>query len=345
MKKERSFRPPQAVLNTVSRFDGDPDIVKLSGGAVPLSDLRKMHSFLRSESAIQKVESWEHQGGNDGLMWARRVLRQEGIIKRSEVGDIFIPDLADMQLGPTIILGHANEPMGLLVEKFQSEGIPASFIPNGDSTFVFFAGDASEQYEVSDGIPNLPDVHLGDMVLLEENQNRVNTLLKAAKDNVAGVQCKRLESHKMPIDASWNEVFLLKSSDNRENVARILKVDDELGLVMGWAIICTVDDQPYFDKQDDHIPDNGMLDAATDFMLNSRVAKEMHTGDGKGTVLFAWPMTAEIAKAFDIEVHQTGLMIAMKPDNPEMLEKFRDGTYNGFSIGGHRIAEFTEEVE
>lgn len=343
MKKERSFRPPQIVIDAIDGM-GPAPVVPLNGNPVPISDLRKIHSFLRVDR-IAKREDWLSQGGNDALMWCRRILRQEDILKRSEVGEIFIPDLADMQLGPTIILGHADEELDSLVQKFQDKSIPASFIPDGESTFVFFSGDASKEYEVSKGLPSLPTVRLGDIVLLEENQNKVNTLLKAAKDNVAGVQCKRLETPEMPVESSWREAFLLKSSDHEENVARILKVDDELGLVMGWAIICTVDNEPYFDKQDDHIPDHGMLDAATDFMLNSRVAKEMHVGDEKGTVVFAWPMTAEIAKAFDIETHQTGLMIAMKPDNPEMLEKFRDGTYNGFSIGGHRIAEFTEEVE
>ena len=123
----------------------------------------------------------------------------------------------------------------------------------------------------------------------------------------------------------------------------ILKVDDELGLVMGYAIVSTKDGEPYFDKQDDHIPDESMLRASVDFMKNSRTAKEMHAGSAKGTVVFAWPMTAEIAKAFDIETKTTGLMIAMLPDDEEVLEKFKSGEYTGFSIGGSRIDD--EEVE
>jgi hypothetical protein len=60
----------------------------------------------------------------------------------------------------------------------------------------------------------------------------------------------------------------------------------------------------------------------------------MHVGDAKGRILFAFPLTTDIAEAFGIDADTTGLMIAMKPDDPSMLSKFRDGTYTGFSIGG-----------
>lgn len=125
----------------------------------------------------------------------------------------------------------------------------------------------------------------------------------------------------------------------------ICKVNDELGLVFGWAIVCKKDGVDYFDLQDDHIPEDAMLKASTDFMLNSRMAKDMHKEDGElpGSIVFAFPMTTEVAKSFGIETTQTGLMIAMKPDSAEILEKFQDGTYTGFSIGGTRID--SEDVE
>lgn len=117
-----------------------------------------------------------------------------------------------------------------------------------------------------------------------------------------------------------------------QNKAQVLKVSD-LGLVFGFAIVSTLDGEPYFDKQGDHIPEDAMLKAATDFMENSRIAKEMHAGDQKGSVVFAFPLTADIAKSLGIETKQTGLLIAMKPSD-EVLTKFKDGTYTGFSIGG-----------
>lgn len=121
----------------------------------------------------------------------------------------------------------------------------------------------------------------------------------------------------------------------------IVKVDAALGLVLGWAIVCKRDGADYFDLQDDHIPEDAMLKAAVDFMEAGAIAKEMHQGNPVGSVVFAFPMTTEIAKAFGIESKQTGLLIAMKP-TPDVLAKYQDGTYTGFSIGGRRIED--EEV-
>ena len=122
------------------------------------------------------------------------------------------------------------------------------------------------------------------------------------------------------------------------------KVDEDLGLIMGFAIISKIKGVDYFDSQGDHIPEDAMPAAATDFMLNSRVAKEMHEGEQIGDIVFMWPMTTDIAKAFGIETDKTGLMVAMKPDDEEILQKARDGEFTGFSIGGERVEdEIVEE--
>jgi hypothetical protein len=120
---------------------------------------------------------------------------------------------------------------------------------------------------------------------------------------------------------------------------QVIKVSDELGVVFGWAIICKIDGVPYFDVQGDHIPEASMLEAAVDFMVSSRVLGDMHQKAEGGNVVFAFPMTAEIAAAYGISTKQSGLMIGVKPANPETLEKFRDGTYTGFSIGGRRLED------
>lgn len=127
-----------------------------------------------------------------------------------------------------------------------------------------------------------------------------------------------------------------KAPDDFDLRAKVCKVDADLGLVMGFAIICTKNGEPYFDVQEDHVPDDSMLKASLDFMQNSRIAKEMHTSEEAGTVVFAWPMTAEIAKAFEITIDRTGLMIAMRPD-AEMLKRFQLGELTGFSIGGKYV--------
>ena len=132
------------------------------------------------------------------------------------------------------------------------------------------------------------------------------------------------------------------TSETFQAQAEVLKVDRELGLVFGWAIVCKIAGEPYFDRQDDHIPEDAMLEAATDFMQKStRRNTEMHRVDD-GTVVFAFPLTSEIAKVYEIQTPQTGLMIAVKP-SADVLEKFASGEYTGFSIGGVRLED--EEVD
>lgn len=120
--------------------------------------------------------------------------------------------------------------------------------------------------------------------------------------------------------------------------ATVVKVDETLGLVFGFAIVSKKDGADYYDLQDDHIPEDAMLKASLDFMENSRVAKEMHSGDPAGNVVFAFPLTTDIAAALDIVTKQTGLLIAMRPA-PGMLAKFKSGEFTGFSIGGLRLED------
>lgn len=128
-----------------------------------------------------------------------------------------------------------------------------------------------------------------------------------------------------------------------------MKVSEELGLIFGFAVVCKVDGEPFFDSQGDHIPEDAMLEAASDFMKSRRVACDMHQRDESGAVvqdggvIHSFPLTEEIAKSLGIESPRTGWLVALKPDNPETLEKARTGEYTGFSIGGARIED--EDVE
>lgn len=127
------------------------------------------------------------------------------------------------------------------------------------------------------------------------------------------------------------------SDQTKELEVRISKVDEDLGIVFGYAIICKADGENYFDSQGDHIPEDAMLEATSEYMSGKRVAKDMHVGGSVGQVVFGFPMTAEIAKALDIEVQKTGFIVGMKPFEEDMLQKYANGWYTGFSIGGKRI--------
>ena len=124
--------------------------------------------------------------------------------------------------------------------------------------------------------------------------------------------------------------------------AKLAGLDESLGLAFGWAIVSKEDGEDYYDTQDDHIPEDAMLAAATDFMQSARTSKVMHEGDKAGTVVFAFPLTGEISKSLGVTTSKTGLIIAVKAD-PEMLEKFKSGELTGFSIGGRRVED--EDVD
>lgn len=116
--------------------------------------------------------------------------------------------------------------------------------------------------------------------------------------------------------------------------AQTCKVDEGLGLVFGWGIVCTEKGADYFDSQGDNIPEAVMLNSVTDFMKNARVAKDMHSGDQIGGIVHSMPLTKDIAEAFGITTEKTGWMVAMAPDGADILKQFRDGDRQGFSIGG-----------
>lgn len=125
----------------------------------------------------------------------------------------------------------------------------------------------------------------------------------------------------------------------------VVKVDDQLGLVFGFSIVCKVDGEDYYDTQGDAIDEQGMLEAAFDFARSPlRVSTDQHArteeGDPSpdGEVVFMFPLTTEVAKALGIECRQSGLLTAMRP-SPEVFKGFQDGRYTGFSIGGKRVDE------
>lgn len=131
---------------------------------------------------------------------------------------------------------------------------------------------------------------------------------------------------------------------------RIAKVDESLGLVFGWAVVCKVKGEDYYDLNVDvlgkhagervpeHIPEVVMVKAALDITKSGHApGNDMHDGPDKGHYPFLFPMTTDIAKAMGITTDKTGLMCAYAP-TPEILSKYASGEYTGFSIEGSRLS-------
>lgn len=138
-------------------------------------------------------------------------------------------------------------------------------------------------------------------------------------------------------------------------VNEVLSIDEEHGVVIGWAIVCKIDGEPYYDLNVDtdgahkgervpeHITEGCMFKAAAEAVSDGLLAGNvMHSGPDSGHYVFLFPMTTEIAKALDITTKRTGLLVGYKPES-DVLAKFKNGTFTGFSIEGGRVA--FEEIE
>lgn len=117
----------------------------------------------------------------------------------------------------------------------------------------------------------------------------------------------------------------------------VIRTNDELGVVYGWAAIFTENGDEYFDTQGDAIDPAAMEVAALDFAENGAIAGDLHEAEA-GNVPFLLPITPDVREAFEMETPYTGLAIGMKP-TAEVYEKFKSGEYAGFSIGGEREEE------
>lgn len=102
----------------------------------------------------------------------------------------------------------------------------------------------------------------------------------------------------------------------------ILKADAKLGIIFGYAVVTKVDGEPYYDTQDDHIPDEVMVKIAAKFAERSRVGKSMHAGEKVADVVFNFPLSEDIAKALGITAKQHGWLVGFKPLDPAMLAQF-----------------------
>lgn len=336
MSKKKTYRPPLAVLE----LGGEVLDMKLQkGDALSLTEVQKLYRTLSPGEV------------NEGLRWSRRILRQEGLLKKSTTGETQLLEVLDLQLGPEILAAVIEKDADTVSSAFEEGGVPVSCLPVDGGTLAFFSKDSREVGELTSAEFPYEEIELGQITFLEQSGSRLRSIAKSAGNSTTGFDCFLAEIPGEIVGLKIEKLYKLTTRDLIEYQAELIKVDSELGLVFGWAIICTLNNEEYFDKQGDHIPDDSMLEASADFMLNSRIGGEMHWKDedgkklNKGTVVFAFPLTAEVAKNFGIQTSVTGLMIAMRPAEDDMLQKFKDGEYKGFSIGGYRIPEHTEEVE
>lgn len=132
---------------------------------------------------------------------------------------------------------------------------------------------------------------------------------------------------------------------------KVNKVDNSLRMVFGWGSICKKRNQEtgqleiYTDTDNEQFPEDVTLKAWLDFMnSDQRIMDNMHNEQPVGKVVFAFPMTEDIAASFGLvdKLDQTGVIVGTLITDDEVLKKFQTGEYTGYSIGG---TAYFEDVE
>ena len=126
---------------------------------------------------------------------------------------------------------------------------------------------------------------------------------------------------------------------DKELQGKILKRDDEQRLVYGWAYVSTVEGKLSVDHSGETIDPDTLSKAATDFMLDVRIAKAMHQGNAIGSVVHSLPITKDIAESLGIQTDREGWVVAMKIHSDQVWELVKSGKLSAFSIGGRARRE------
>ena len=313
-----------------------------TGEPLSLDDIRKVYRGC--------LDGQDQYGGIEGLRWSRRILKQEGMLKSLNTGNVSLPQLIDLQLGPSMFVGITDLDIEKASSLMMEEEIISCCVPLEKGTAVFFPAYYLKGQTLVASLLPFEKLNMEAAVFVDENRDRLKAIVKSSGSQDLRMDCFKIgDPEVITCGDKFQEFYYVKVEDRF--CGGFVKVDKKLGIVFGWGVVATENGEKYFDTQGDHIPDDSVLEASAEYMLTSRVAGDQHIKDDnnqlvhKGTVVFAWPMTKDIAEAFGFPTTKTGLLVGLKPDDPEILTKFETGEYTGFSIGGFRIREFTEEVQ
>lgn len=119
--------------------------------------------------------------------------------------------------------------------------------------------------------------------------------------------------------------------------SEMFKFNEEQRLVYGWAYVSTVNGVLSLDHSGEYIRPDELVKAATNFMLDVRVAKAMHSGSQIGEIVHSLPVTKEIATSLGITTDREGWIICVKVHDDSVWEDVKSGKLSAFSIGGRAL--------
>lgn len=133
-----------------------------------------------------------------------------------------------------------------------------------------------------------------------------------------------------------------KALDGVEWTTNIAKIDEEQQIVFGWASIIEENGEIVIDTQDDVIQPTELEKAAYNFVLDARIAGEMHKLIGVGRLIESMVFTKDKQEALGISLNKIGWWIGFKIDDSVTWAKVKTGELSALSIGG---AGVREEIE
>ncbi len=113
----------------------------------------------------------------------------------------------------------------------------------------------------------------------------------------------------------------------------IVKVDDELRVVWGWASVIAEKGAVVVDAHGDTISEKTLVKAAHSFAGIRRI-KRMHEGAPIGEMVESVVLTPALQKALGIDLGLTGWLIAWKVHDEATWADVKAGKLPALSIGG-----------
>jgi hypothetical protein len=120
-------------------------------------------------------------------------------------------------------------------------------------------------------------------------------------------------------------------------IGKIVKADVERRQIFGWAWTSEVDGELVVDSQGDTIEPATLEKAVYNFVTESRVGKEMHSGGIKSRMIESIVFTKEKQAALGIDLGRVAWWVGFQVDDAEVWQKIKDGEYVDFSIGGTAV--------
>lgn len=129
-------------------------------------------------------------------------------------------------------------------------------------------------------------------------------------------------------------------SKNKFNLrSNIEKVDDDERMVFGWFSVIEEGGECVVDKQGDIITEDDIEKAAYDFVLNARIAGDMHIRKGVGQLVESMVFTKAKQEALGIDLKKVGWWGGFYISDDTVWKSIKNGDMPMFSIGGRGTRE------